>query len=490
MTRENAPRRATTPASAGRAARGAAQAGSDSSGAAPTAGKKTPTKKTQPNKTTANKTTANKTGDEATPPRKTNPPRKTSSTSTRKASAPKHATSEKAVPEKAVSEKTLRDLERASGRLAQASVAAMEDELSWFGRMPADQRASVLLIAQTGAAGFVRWLRNPEHALELTTEAFRGAPRDLSRWISLRQTVSLVRLAVEVFEQQLPPFAADEAERAALVEGILRYGREVAFAAASSYAAAAEARGAWDARLEALVVDGIVRGDAEESVLSRAAALGWDPAANATVLVGTSPSDDPPTVVFEVRSRAARAGCPVLLGVQGTRLVVVAGGADDGQARDGSLLETLSAAFGDGPIVAGPTVGSLAEAHISAAEALSAMRAVVAWPTAPRPVRSADLLPERALAGDPSAERHLIEHIARPLEEAGPALLETVEVYLEVGGVLEMCARQLFVHPNTVRYRLKKAAELTGRNAADPRDALVLRVALAAGRLARSRGQW
>ncbi|MFF5988933.1 PucR family transcriptional regulator [Prauserella flavalba] len=389
-----------------------------------------------------------------------------------------------------LSAKTLRELERASGRLAKASVAAMEERLPWFGRMPADQRASVLLITQTGAAGFVRWLRDSKEALKLTTEAFRAAPRELSRWISLRQTVGLVRLAIEVFEEQLPEFAANEEERAALIEGILRYGREVAFAAANSYAAAAEARGAWDARLEALVVDGIVRGDAEESVLSRAAALGWDPAAAATVLVGNPPSDDPPTVVFEVRSRAARAGRPVLLGVQGSRLVVVVAGPTEGGPRDRPILPTLSTAFAEGPVVAGPTVGSLAEAHHSAVEALSGLRAVVGWPSAPRPTRSVDLLPERALAGDAEAERQLIESIARPLEDAGPALLETIETYLESGGVLETCARQLFVHPNTVRYRLRKAAELTGRNAGDPRDALVLRTALTVGRLARSRGLW
>ncbi|PXY21652.1 PucR family transcriptional regulator [Prauserella sp. PE36] len=389
-----------------------------------------------------------------------------------------------------LSAKTLRELERASGRLAKASVAAMEERLPWFGRMPADQRASVLLITQTGAAGFVRWLRDSKEALKLTTEAFRAAPRELSRWISLRQTVGLVRLAIEVFEEQLPEFAASEEERAALIEGILRYGREVAFAAANSYAAAAEARGAWDARLEALVVDGIVRGDAEESVLSRAAALGWDPAAAATVLVGNPPSDDPPTVVFEVRSRAARAGRPVLLGVQGSRLVVVVAGPTDGGPKDRPILPTLSTAFAEGPVVAGPTVDSLAEAHHSAVEALSGLRAVVGWPSAPRPTRSVDLLPERALAGDAEAERQLIESIARPLEDAGPALLETIETYLESGGVLETCARQLFVHPNTVRYRLRKAAELTGRNAGDPRDALVLRTALTVGRLARSRGLW
>src|SRR5690606_9393836 len=281
-----------------------------------------------------------------------------------------------------LSESTLRALERASGRLAKASVAAIEEQLPWFRRMPADQRASVLLITQAGAAGFVRWMRDSQEALKLTAEAFRSAPRELSRWISLRQTVEIVRLAVDVFEEQLPQFAADDEERAILTEGILRYGREIAFAAATSYAAAAEARGAWDARLEALVVDGIVRGDAEESVLSRAAALGWDPAADATVLVGNPPSDDPPSVVFEVRSKAARVGRPVLLGVQGSRLVVVVAGPTEGTAKDEEILPVLSTAFAEGPVVAGPTVSSLAEAHRSAAEALSGLRAVVGWPAA------------------------------------------------------------------------------------------------------------
>src|SRR6266496_1774098 len=226
--------------------------------------------------------------------------------------------------------KTLKRLELASGDMASASIAVMEQRLSWFGRLPADQRASVLLITQAGAAGFVDWLRDSEEALKLTTDAFRDAPADLARWVSLRQAVGMVRLAIDVFEQQLPDFAANETERAALIEGILRYGREIAFAAANSYAAAAEARGAWDARLEALVVDGIVRGDAEEAVLSRATALGWNQAAAATVLVGNPPSEDPPTVVFEVRSRAARVGRPVLLSVQGSRLVVVVGGPTEG----------------------------------------------------------------------------------------------------------------------------------------------------------------
>jgi DNA-binding PucR family transcriptional regulator len=388
-----------------------------------------------------------------------------------------------------LSAKTLRELEHASGTLATGTIEAMTDRLPWFRRLPPDQRASVLMVIQSGVSGFVSWLRDNKQAIRLTAEAFRSAPKDLSHWVSLRQTVELVRVALEVFEQMLPEVAATETERAILTEAVLRYGREIAFAAATSYAAAAEARGAWDARLEALVVDGIVRGDAEEALISRASALGWEPAAEATVLVGNPTSEEPTQVVFDVRSRAARVGRPVLLGVQGSRLVVVLSGPAD-ESGSGEVLLKMAEAFGPGPVVVGPTVASVAEAHRSAGDALSGLRSVVGWPTAPRPVRSLDLLPERALAGDPEAEFQLIDRVAKPLEEATGGLMETVDAYLEVGGVLEACARKLFVHPNTVRYRLRRVAELTGRNANDPRDALVLRVALTVGRLTRARGLW
>ncbi|GAB2759828.1 helix-turn-helix domain-containing protein [Salinifilum aidingensis] len=384
---------------------------------------------------------------------------------------------------------TLHRLEHASGELASASVAEMEQRLPWFQRLPADQRASVLLVTQTGVSNFVAWLQDSTEAIRLTAEAFRTAPRDLSRWVSLRQTLELVRVAIDVFEQRLPGLAADDTEHRWLTESILRYTREIAFAAATSYAAAAESRGAWDARLEALVVDGIVRGDAEESLLSRASALGWNQSSEATVLVGTAPEDDPPSIVYQVRSRAARIGCPVLLGVQGSRLVVVHGSTREeraGREAAGRLAE----AFAEGPVVVGPTVPSLAEAHRSASDAMSGLRAVAGWPSAPRPVPSNELLPERALAGDPEAERQLVEEVMIPLTDAGSALLETVDTYLEVGGVLESCARQLYVHPNTVRYRLRRIGELTGHTPSNARDAHVLRVALAVGRLAKSRGLW
>ncbi|MBV9011689.1 MAG: helix-turn-helix domain-containing protein [Pseudonocardiales bacterium] len=381
---------------------------------------------------------------------------------------------------------TLRRLALASGGLATASVAEMERRYPWFRRLSADQRAGVLLITQASVANFVEWLKDPQHSIRRTIDAFRTAPRDLTHWVSLRQTVELIRVATLVFEQQLPELAADDAERAVLTEASLRYSREVAFTAASTYAGAAEARGAWDARLEALVVDGIMRGDGEESLLSRAAALGLEPTAPATVLVGNPPPDEPPELLADIRGIAVRSGGGVLVGVQGSRLVLVASGSLDLPENHRWMID----AFGEGPVVVGPTVPSLAEAHRSAADALSGLRAVAAWPTAPRPVPAAELLPERALAGDPEAERLLVDQVMRPLTAASGGLVETLDAFFSAGGVLEACARQLFVHPNTVRYRLRRIADITGRVPGDPRDGLVLQVGLAVGRLARSRGLW
>ncbi|MDD6791924.1 MAG: helix-turn-helix domain-containing protein, partial [Thermobifida fusca] len=63
-------------------------------------------------------------------------------------------------------------------------------------------------------------------------------------------------------------------------------------------------------------------------------------------------------------------------------------------------------------------------------------------------------------------------------------LLDTLSVYLEHASSLESTARMLFVHPNTVRYRLSRVAELTGYVPTDGRGSFVLRVALTLGRLA------
>ena len=99
---------------------------------------------------------------------------------------------------------------------------------------------------------------------------------------------------------------------------------------------------------------------------------------------------------------------------------------------------------------------TLDEATESARAALAGFRAAPAWPAAPRPVAAGDLLPERALAGDAEARRTLRQEVYGALVRAGGELLETLDAFFAAGGVLESAARALYVHPNTVRYRLRR----------------------------------
>lgn len=381
----------------------------------------------------------------------------------------------------------LRRVKQFSGRLSTEAVSSMQTQLPFFADLDADQRASVQLLVQTAIVNFLDWLRSPEDSdMRFSLEAFQVIPQDLARRLTLRQTVDMVRVAMEFFEQWLPALARNDQQLVALTEAVLRYGRELGFTAASVYASAAESRGAWDTRLEALVVDAVVRGDSGPDMLSRAATLNWDATAPATVLVGTPPPEEGLSVVGTVHAIAQRHGRAALAVVQGSRLVAVVSGDVKSTPENRPFLTDLLAAFSPDPVVVGPTTGTLSAAHFSAVEALAGMDAVVGWPGAPRPVHAGELLPERALLGDRAALDALNDQLVAPLAAAGPALTDTLEAYLDCGAAVETCARQLFVHPNTVRYRLKKIAEITRRDPTNPRDAYVLRIAATVGRLLRT----
>jgi DNA-binding PucR family transcriptional regulator len=185
------------------------------------------------------------------------------------------------------------------------------------------------------------------------------------------------------------------------------------------------------------------------------------------------------SIIDDVRRSARHVGLDALCAVQGDRLVVVLGGVDNPDKAGAAVAQH----FGDGPVVVGPVVPDLLRASISARAATAGLRAATGWPDAPRPVTSDDLLPERALSGDGHARRQLVQEVFLPLVEAGPSTVDTVSVYLDHGGSIEGTARALFVHPNTVRYRLRRAAEVTGLTPSDARHAYTYRLALTLGRL-------
>jgi hypothetical protein len=373
-------------------------------------------------------------------------------------------------------------LRRSTGALSSAAMSRMLTDMPWFGDLTAESRSWVGQILQAGIQGFVDWFRlDDDDASPGDTAAavFGAAPRSMTGVITLGQTVDLVRLGIEVVESHVDEIV-DPQDAPAVHAAVLRYAREVAFATAEVYARAAEARGAWDARLEALVVDSVLRAEADEAVASRASALGWAHREGVVVVLGPAPQPRTEDLFDQVRRVARAAGMDALCATQGDRLVVILGGATDPD----KAAHTVVRFFGDGPVVSGPRTDDLASAHVSARSALAGLRAAIGWPDAPRPVASDDLLPERVLAGDGHARRHLVDAVYVPLLGAKETLIDTLTAYFQHGQSLEATARALFVHPNTVRYRLRQAAELTGLSATDAREALVLQLALVLGRQA------
>jgi hypothetical protein len=376
-----------------------------------------------------------------------------------------------------VRHETLRRLTSGTGKLATAALRELDADYRWFGELPAQERSWVGTVAQAGITPFVSWYANPTGTYRGALEIFAAAPPELTRSVSLQHTLSIVRTVVKVVEDNADELAAVGGE-AHLREAILRYSREVAFSAAEVYARAAETRGAWDARLEALVVDALVRGEVDDDLPSRAAALGWKPGPT-LVVVGRTHGPLGETQSAEVRRSMRRAATGAMVGIHGEDLIVIARSDQDLRELASNIMES----FGPGPVVMGPPAVTLLEVARSTRAAFAGVVAAPAWSLSPRPVLADDLLPERVLVGDTGARERLIAIAYDPIVRAGGSLQETVATFLDCGRSLELSARTMFVHANTVRYRLKKVSEITGWDVLSTRDAHVLETAFALGRL-------
>ncbi|HSV38532.1 MAG TPA: helix-turn-helix domain-containing protein [Nocardioidaceae bacterium] len=92
-------------------------------------------------------------------------------------------------------------------------------------------------------------------------------------------------------------------------------------------------------------------------------------------------------------------------------------------------------------------------------------------------------LVELVLGSDPEAMADLRARVLAPLQKVSPTsrekLTDTLRAWLMYHGRREDIAAALFVHPQTVRYRMGQLRELYGDKLTDPRTVLELTVALA-----------
>ena len=103
-------------------------------------------------------------------------------------------------------------------------------------------------------------------------------------------------------------------------------------------------------------------------------------------------------------------------------------------------------------------------------------------PAAGRIVDTEEVLPELLVGADPAALADLRTRALAPLSGLRPAvrarLVETLRAWLLYRGRRDDVAAALFVHPQTVRYRMGQVRELFGDSLDDPRVTLELTLAL------------
>ena len=83
---------------------------------------------------------------------------------------------------------------------------------------------------------------------------------------------------------------------------------------------------------------------------------------------------------------------------------------------------------------------------------------------------------------DDEALRLYCDSVLGPLEDAsgeyGDELIRSLETYIEQNGQWERAARELFCHRHTLRYRIRRVEQLTGRDLSKARDRIEFWLAL------------
>ncbi|HWT23188.1 MAG TPA: helix-turn-helix domain-containing protein, partial [Solirubrobacteraceae bacterium] len=83
---------------------------------------------------------------------------------------------------------------------------------------------------------------------------------------------------------------------------------------------------------------------------------------------------------------------------------------------------------------------------------------------------------------DDDALRLFCDSILAPIEDGegayGGELMRSLEAFIECNGQWERAARQLYCHRHTLRYRIRRVEELTGRSLDSARDRIDFWLAL------------
>ncbi|WP_156812258.1 PucR family transcriptional regulator [Alloscardovia criceti] len=377
------------------------------------------------------------------------------------------------------------------------SLKVCKEKTDWYANLGTKEAEYLRVILLTAVSDYVIFAR--EHAADgshpdsiSADNLFNLAPLETTFEITLDNVIEAIRIVVDTAEKRIDIFAP-AGQEAAYVRAALYFSREVAFSAARIYGRVAATRSIWDTRDEAFIIESLLNQDYSASLQSRVASFKWKSNELFFAIVGsidTSKSLHSGFIQADLRNAVLQLGGQLCVSSHEKYTIMLIGMGH--QTSRQPFLELMSQFFEVIPeVCAGPKRSRLEGASQTLRAAMNGFNARAAYPNHPNLLSSDDLLAERALLGDAEAQDELYTNVYMPMknDERKTQILTTLRNYLFSGSSLEKTAQLLNVHPNTVRYRLKKSIQLTGWDATNPREAYVLTTAIKIGLYRDSQGE-
>jgi sugar diacid utilization regulator/putative methionine-R-sulfoxide reductase with GAF domain len=251
-----------------------------------------------------------------------------------------------------------------------------------------------------------------------------------------------------------------------------------------------------EARAHGSLVRTLLSGGASHaSVEERAALLGYDLAAEQCVIAVAAPPDgglpDAATLTAAGRRCAARAGLRGLFGQVDEHAVVVLGTGDRKLCRDSvqhwiaDLQKELRTRSEPSALHFGVSEVPCADGHIAVAfdharQAVNVCRMGDGSDvTCFEDVKLIATLID--IANEDAVRQYVEQTIGRLMEydrRKRTDLAHTLETYLDCSGVARHAAKALYLHPHSLRYRLRRIVEIQGVELDDPMTRLTMHLAL------------
>jgi len=356
------------------------------------------------------------------------------------------------------------------------TVTAVREEVPAYGEGMGEQMAATIEQAvQMALAGFLRVAGStvdPGTPLSPTVEGAYALGRGEAR--SGRSADALLgayRVGARVAWRELSATAVaagtDAATVASFAEMVFAYIDELSASSVAGHTDELETTGRVRQRYLERLAASLLRGDAPDALAEAAERADWAPPKTLTAVL--LPQSQVRPVLGLVSSRALTANDQGLPDGLGVVLVPDMGGRS--RAR---LLKMVA----DRHAVVGPA-RPWQEVRSSYARAVRGL----ALRGGPESVDTERHLASLVVSADPDALADLRERALAPLADLRPATAEKLEATLRSWllhqGRRDDVAADLFVHPQTVRYRMQQLRELYGDGLEDPQTVLMLTLALA-----------